>query len=210
MPSSPALSICLGPQQRVGPQKTSIKLGCGSGPLAPSMRTVKSVAATRSMRSWTRRIASLEPIRGAAPSVEWCGGAAEPDPADGAFELQHGRRQLRGGLDQLTCPVVQRPRLLEVTSNRARPSPGPCPDVETHGVWRRSHALPPIVAQPHRARLQRAAQLLLQPFPRGARVGQGKTGRDSPSSARRCRAGGRRPDARSRAESPAARTMGPG
>ena len=34
------------------------------------MSTVKSVAATRSIRSRTRRIASLEPISAAAPSID--------------------------------------------------------------------------------------------------------------------------------------------
>jgi hypothetical protein len=34
------------------------------------MSTMKSVAATRSIRSRTLRIASLEPISGAAPSID--------------------------------------------------------------------------------------------------------------------------------------------
>ena len=50
--------------------ESSIKMGCGCGPLPPSISTVKSVAATRSMRSRTRRIASLAPISGAAPSID--------------------------------------------------------------------------------------------------------------------------------------------
>ena len=45
-----------------------MKLGCGCGPLPPSTRTVKSVAATRSIRSRTNRMARLDPISGAAPS----------------------------------------------------------------------------------------------------------------------------------------------
>ena len=64
----------------------SIELVCGCGPIAPSMSTVKSVAATRSMRSRTARIAALDPISGAAPSAR--PRAAAPtarDPTD------HGR-----------------------------------------------------------------------------------------------------------------------
>ena len=57
--------------------KTSIKLGCGCGPIPPSMRIVKSVTATRSMRSRTWRMARLDPMSGAAPSRRMranCGG----------------------------------------------------------------------------------------------------------------------------------------
>jgi hypothetical protein len=50
-------------------QKTSIKLGCGCGPDPLSMSTVKSVPATRSIRSRTARIARLEPMSGAASSL---------------------------------------------------------------------------------------------------------------------------------------------
>src|SRR6187401_1968992 len=45
-----------------------MELGCGCGPLPPSTKTVKSVAATRSIRSRTNRVARLDPISGAAPS----------------------------------------------------------------------------------------------------------------------------------------------
>jgi hypothetical protein len=34
-PSSLALSTCPGPQRTAAPHETSIKLGCGSGPIAP-------------------------------------------------------------------------------------------------------------------------------------------------------------------------------
>ena len=61
----------LSPRLRAASPKTSIKPGCGCGPDAPSMTTQKSVAATRSMRSRTSRIAGLDPMSGAAPSARW-------------------------------------------------------------------------------------------------------------------------------------------
>jgi hypothetical protein len=39
--SSPALSTAPGPQRRAGPEKTSMKLGCGSRPDSPSIGTVR-------------------------------------------------------------------------------------------------------------------------------------------------------------------------
>ena len=65
-PSFPAPSTSLGPPRTGAGRETSMKLGCGCGPIAPSMRIVKSVAATRSMRSRTWRMARLDPMSGAA------------------------------------------------------------------------------------------------------------------------------------------------
>ena len=89
------------------------------------------VAATRSIRSRTRRIASLEPIRGAAPSIDWFSDAPSL-PADGAFEVQHHRRQLRCGLDQLTLQSSSGRGLSKMTP-RARPSPSARPGADGIG-----------------------------------------------------------------------------
>ena len=50
------------------PTRNLNKMGCACGPDAPSMSTVKSNAATRSIRSRSALIARLEPMSGAAPS----------------------------------------------------------------------------------------------------------------------------------------------
>ena len=98
--------------------------------------------------------------------------------SNGAFELQHHGGELRGGLDQLTRPVVERPRLVEDDFEAGLAVAWRCRHVEADGIGRRGHGLGAVVAQPHRSRLQRTSQFFLQPFARRAWFGEGKAGGD--------------------------------
>ena len=68
------------------------------------MSTVKSVSATRSMRSRSARISALAPMRGAAPVVDRGSAARGRRPAERG---ERQRQQVGGRVEQLAVPSVE-------------------------------------------------------------------------------------------------------
>ncbi len=115
----------------------------------PSMSTVKSVAATRSMRSRTARIARLDPIRGAAPSTRFRLARLRPC----ALDLQNERGDVGRRVEELARPPVEHTRGLEhrlQTLAMMRTAPR---HVEAHhvGFSRRSRVFAECDGVPERA-----------------------------------------------------------
>ena len=89
-------------------------------------------------------------------------------PAGRAFELEDHGRQLRGGLDDLAAPLVQRTRRLEQNLESRASIAVAKRHVEAQGVRREQRC--GFVAEDDGPGPQRRAQLLLQPIARRPRL----------------------------------------